>query len=175
MAPPVDERLGLHHRRIEDEVLEDAKDLVRPGRPRHQPVGVGKRRGHRLLQRDVLAGIHRRQRRFAVEMVREQDIDGIDARVVEERAVVRVDRGVRKAPGAAARGRLSGVDIGDGDDFRVGVVPVFQRVKVRDAPRADEPHTNPVKRRRHQAIPPFVLRASYMRPRPARYGFPIVT
>ena len=151
-----DQLLRLHHRRVEDEILEDAEDALRRLRPLDQPVGVGDRGGHHLLERDVLAGIHRRKRRIAVEMMR---AGGCRRRRRVRRRGVRGSRcrsSRRGKPQARARfSARSRFDIGDGDDLGIGVGLIFERMQVGDAPGADETGADPVERGGHCSFPPL--------------------
>src|SRR5208282_5549598 len=149
----INEGFRFHDRGIENKILKDFERLLRfrlsAG---NDLIRLGKISSHRLLQGDMLARIERRNRRFAMQVMRKQNLNRIDARIVEQRSVVPVDASLSTAPGPGARRCLLDDDIGDCDDFSIRIVAVLDRVKIGYAPSPDDPYPDLVYGLPHHAL-----------------------
>jgi hypothetical protein len=126
--------------RVVTEVLEDAKRLGARARRGRDGVVLGKRAGRRLLQRDVLAGRQCGDRVLGMHVMRGEDVDRIDVRVLEQAAVVAVDALGRPLGRTARRERE--VAVADGDNTRARVLEVTETLEIGDAAAADDADAN---------------------------------
>jgi hypothetical protein len=77
-------------------------------------VVLGERQRWRFLQRHVLAGLKRGDGLFGVQVMRRQDLDGVDGGIGEQ--VVELLIG-RAGPLGTAALAGAGIDVANGDDF----------------------------------------------------------
>ena len=138
----VDQRLGLGYRRIKDEVLEHPERHPGLHGAGDQPVGALQGGGHRLLQRDRLAGRERRQRRLHVQVVRQQDLHQVDPVQRQQLVVVGGDHRLLHSPRPPAGLGQGRVAVAQGHDGRVRVAQVLDRMQVGDATSADKADSN---------------------------------
>ena len=79
-------------RTVEALHVPDLHDLPRLSLRLDDPVGVGERDAHRLLDEDVQAVVERVERRLRVDLRGRADDDGVERRPLEEPAVIRIGR-----------------------------------------------------------------------------------
>ena len=100
-------------------------------------VGLVEREAQRFLAKDVLARRSRSHDGVFVQVVREADVDSVDARRCDELAKVLEDLELPKRSSMAAS--AIGVDVGDGGHLRVlGSQQVAVNVVARDVAAADD-------------------------------------
>ena len=71
--------------------MADAQHAPVAGGGGDEPVALGGGDGHGLLEQHVLAGLERGHADLGVQVVRRDDVDGLDGRVAQQLAVVAVD------------------------------------------------------------------------------------
>jgi hypothetical protein len=108
------------------------------GRATDEVVGLGERDGHGLLQRDVLPGGDGGRGEVVVEVVRGEDLDGVDVVARQQSPGIRVDRAVRHAPVMAPPPGQFEIRVGDRGHGGARVRAVARGMQVGDPPTADD-------------------------------------
>jgi hypothetical protein len=128
-------------RRVVHEVLEHAQAAAGGGRGGLELPQRPHREGGRLLERDVLARREGGEGDVAVEVVREEDVDGVDVGRAEELLVIGERLG--RAPlGATPLGERR-IAVAHGDQGRAGMGEIARGVEGGDPPAPDDPHPQP--------------------------------
>ena len=125
-----------HVGRVEDEVLVDAEHDLRCRGGRDHPVSLGHGERHRLLHRDVLARLARRDRHRRVQMVGHQQLHQVDFGIVQQAAVVRVD--LAHAPGCGLRLGQGLPGVADGHKAGILTAAIAHLVQIGDPAAADD-------------------------------------
>ena len=137
----VDQGLGAHDGRVEDEVFVDPQGLFGGSRGRDHLVGFGQGERHRLLDGDVLAGGEGVQGHGIVKVMGQQDLDQVEVGQGKQVVVVVEDTHGRHAPlGCPPTGALL-VDIADSHDPGAFALEIFDGVQVADTACSDDPNT----------------------------------
>ena len=87
--------------------MADAQHTTGATHRREYALAFGDRARHRLLEQHVLAGVERRDRDLRVEVVRHDDVDGLERRVGDERAPVPMDPCLRVSLACRLRTRFA--------------------------------------------------------------------
>ena len=160
----VEERLDAAPLLRQAQLVADREDPAAPPGRGDQPVALGKRRRHRLLEEHVLAALERGDPDLGVEVIRDDHVYRVDVGPVQEAAVIEVDGRVREIPAGLGGARLR--PAGDGGHARVrdlldggGMLP-----SPRAVPDQAEAHRVSPSRRRPPARAPRTSAA------PARAG-----
>jgi hypothetical protein len=133
----VEQLLGLHDRRIVEEVLGDAERRAGARHGVGDALGLGQRDGQRLLTRHVLAGRERRDDLVRVQPGGREELDGVNRAVVQDFLEVRVHAGCNAPLARAALGPLR-VRVAQGDHVTAGVLEVAGHVELRDVAATDD-------------------------------------
>ena len=136
----VDQRLEGAPLTRQPQLVADRQQAPRAPGGGDQPVARRERRGQRLLEQHVLAGLQRRHADLGVQVVRHDDVHDVDVAAREERAIVEVDGGV----GEIAAGGGGGPRAPAGDRPQRGAGRLGDRARVMATPQpvADEPEAH---------------------------------